>query len=534
MVICWGLLLSPAWAEESKKEEPAKDTLSALLENLPLDAENKTIQVPLKFILEIALKNNLNLKIEEIRIPVSEQAILEKQSRFDPSIFGEASYGRKVEQTSWVLSGAPVSQRDDQFGKVGIRKNFSTGLEAESYYKVSRYWDNSTFSGLNPQFKNLLILTLRQPLLQDFGPQVNTTDIKVAKNDADIARESFRFQVVNTIDQVEQTYHELSGALETLNLRKESLRLGEELLINNQKRFNAGLTHIGEVQEAETAVASRTEQVIAANQVTRDILNLLKNYLQIQPDSPLYGLRFSTEGLETFPEGIPSYEESFSQALAHRPDYAQKKIALESQNILLKFSRNQLMPRLDLLGTFGLNGLSGEAKPISSFGGGPSAKNPFGGSLSDAWEHMRDKDGYEWTVGLTIDIPLGNRADRARYQQSKLYKEQAIFDLKNLEDTIDLEIKTALENIQSGWERIEVANQFVDLAQKTFEQEEERMKAGLSDTFRILQFQGHLIDAKIRKVQALVECQKALAQLYRAMGTNINRHDMLVNSAVNE
>jgi outer membrane protein TolC len=410
---------------------------------------------------------------------------------------------------------------------VGIRKLFSTGLEAESYYKASRYRDNSDFEGLDPQYRNLLILSLRQPLLQNFGTSVNTTDIKVAKNDFKIMESSFLLQVVNTINQVEQTYNDLSGALEALNLRNESLRLAEKLFADNQKRFNAGLTHVGEVQEAETAIASRQELVIAASQRVKDVTNVLKNLLQIQPGSPLYPVSFQTEGLLLTEERIPSYEESFSQALNNRPDYSQKKIALESKDIIVKYSRNQLLPRLDLVGTFGLNGLSGEAHPLTFEG--VTAVSPYGGNFGDSWQSLRHADGYEWNVGLTIDFPLGKRADRARYQQAKLFKEQSILDLKNLEDTIDLEIKVALQNIKSSRDRIEVAERFVNLADKTLRQEEERMKAGLSDTLRILIFQGSLIDAKIRRVQALEDYQKALAHLYRAMGTNTKRYDMVVN-----
>jgi len=180
--------------------------------------------------------------------------------------------------------------------------------------------------------------------------------------------------------------------------------------------------------------------------------------------------------------------------LNNRPDYSQKKIALESKDIIVKFSKNQLLPRLDLVGTFGLNGLSGEAHPLTFEG--VTAVSPYGGNFGDSWKSLRHADGYEWNVGLTIDFPLGKRADRARYQQAKLFKEQSILDLKNLEDTIDLEIKVALENIKSSRDRIEVAERFVNLADKTLRQEEERMKAGLSDTFRILIFQVSLIDAK--------------------------------------
>ncbi|WAC06393.1 MAG: TolC family protein [Thermodesulfobacteriota bacterium] len=521
------LSLSSSFAEEIKKDRAVPVNTMITSEGLNQNSKDDTIPLPLKHALEIALQNNLNLQIEKINIPVSAQEIIVNKARFDPSLFGEA-YNRRYEyQTSYALTGAPLFKENEQAGKVGIRKLFSTGLEAESYYKASRYRDNSDYEGLDPQYKNLLILSLRQPLLQDFGPSVNTTNIKVAENNFKIKESSFLLQVVNTINQVERTYHDLSGALETLDLRNESLRLAEKLFADNQKRFNAGLTHVGEVQEAETAIASRQELVIAASQTVKDVTNILKNILQIQPGSPLYPVSFQTEGLLFTEERIPSYEESFSQALNNRPDYSQKKIALESKDIIVKFSKNQLLPRLDLIGTFGLNGLSGEAHPLTFEG--VTAVNPYGGNFGDSWEGFRHADGYEWNVGLTIDFPLGKRADSARYQQAKLFKEQAILDLKNLEDTIDLEIKVALENIKDSQDRINVAERFVDLADKTLRQEEERMKAGLSDTFRILIFQVDLINAKIRKVQALVDYQKALAQLYRSTGTNTKRYDMVVN-----
>ena len=528
LCIIW-LCLSPSssFAEEIKKDRAVPDNNMINTEGLNQDRKDDTIPLPLKRALELALQNNLNLQIEKINLPVSAQAIIVNKARFDPSLFGE-TYNRRYEyQTSYALSGAPLFKENEQAGELGIRKLFSTGLEAESYYRASRYRDNSDFEGLDPQYKNLLILSLRQPLLQNFGPSVNTTDIKIAQNDLKITGSSFLLQVVNTINQVEQTYHDLSGALEALNLRNESLRLAEKLFADNQKRFNAGLTHVGEVQEAETAIASRQELVIAASQRVKDVTNVLKNLLQIQPDSPLYPVNLHTEGLLFTEERIPSYDESFSQALNNRPDYSQKKIALESKDIIVQYSRNQLLPRLDLVGTFGLNGLSGEAHPLTFEG--VTSVNPYGGNFGDSWQSLRHADGYEWNVGLTIDFPLGKRADHARYQQAKLFKEQAILDLKNLEDTIDLEIKVALENIKSSHDRIEVAERFVNLADKTLRQEEERMKAGLSDTFRILIFQGSLIDAKIRKVLALVDYQKALAQLYRAMGTNTKRYDMVVH-----
>lgn len=491
------------------------------------DQPGAATALPLKLALELALTQNLGIQVEKISIPISEKAIIERYARFDPVLFGEVMNQRREEQTSWLLSGAPLYKENGQAGKVGARKLFAIGLEAESYLESSRGRNNSEFEGLEPKYQSILVLSLRQPLLQDLGPQVNTTEVTLAEKERDLREQSFRNQVIATLDRTEQTYHDLSGAIETLKLREESLALAEKLLSDNRRRFAAGLTHVGEVQEAETAVAARQEQVIAARQVVSDLTNAIKNLLQIRPDSPLHAAQFLTEGLPTAAEAVPNYEQSFSQALANRPDYFEKKIAVESQDILLEYRKNQLLPRLDLVGTFGVNGLSGRTTPLTFQG--VTSMNPFGGSYGDSWERMADADGYQWLVGLTVDIPLGNRADRSRYEQVKLSKEQSILDLKNLEDRIDLEIKVALENIGSSRKRIEVAERTVALADKSLGQEEERMKQGLSDTFRVLIFQGALIEAKVRKTQALVDYHKALAMLYRATGTNLQRREIYVN-----
>ncbi len=190
-------------------------------------------------------------------IPLSEESVIEKAGRFDPVLYGEAMAEDSEEQTSWALAGAEIFEQDRQSGKLGLRKLFSVGLEADSYLETARSSNNSELEGLDPQYRTGFVLSVRQPLLQDFGTKVNTADIRVAENDFAKSKDGFEFQVINTLYEVEQTYHDLSGAIAVYALREENLRLGEKTFSDNQKRFNAGLTHIGEVQEAETAVASR-------------------------------------------------------------------------------------------------------------------------------------------------------------------------------------------------------------------------------------------------------------------------------------
>ncbi len=488
------------------------------------------VTLPLKLGLEIALKNNLEIQIKKIDIPFSQEVIAEKEAYFDPTFFGEFYNQRSERQRSSALSGTPISKESDLAGTLGIKKPFKIGLEAELSFENSRYRNNSSFEGLDPQYKSSLLLNLRQPLLQNFGTTVNTVDIIVAKNNLEISSDKFALQVIDTLDKAEQTYYVLFWAIETLDHRKEALKLAEELLTGNRSRFKAGVTHIGEVQEAETAVASRQERVILARQRLKDITNLFKNILQIQPGSPLYPQKLRTEELSSPGEQLISFQQAFQRALINRPDLRRKKVEIENREIFLKYNKNQLLPKLDVLGTFGLNGLSGRAETLTF--AGMSSTNPFGGDYFDSLEHLSKGDGYEWQLGLVAEIPLGNRADRSRYHQSKLDKRRAIIELKNLEEKIALAIKIALENIESSLGRFRVTETFEQLAAKTLHQEEERMKRGLSDTFRILNFQEDFTEAKIRKIKALIDYHKALATLYRAMGTNYRRHRIHLNVLV--
>lgn len=529
-------VIQSALAQEPASAIPDAQTQQGSVEQaatvLPEGSGDTVVPLPLESALKIAMENNLNIQIEQVRIPISQAAIREREGRFDPGLYGEVINQRTEEQTSWVLSGANIYKQNSQSGKLGARKLFSVGLEADSYVETIRSRNNSELEGLEPQYRDIFIIALRQPLLEDFGTTVNTADIRVAENNVTQAQYGLEFQVINTLNQVEQIYHDLSGALATLLLAQEYLRLAEQTLADNRQRFQAGIIHVGEVQEAETAVASRRERLISAQQRARDLTNLLKNILQLKPGSPLFTAQFQTEGLRPVPDvALPSPAEAYTIALNHRPDYARTSIDLENDTIMLGYYKNQLLPRLDVVGTVGLNGLSGEAQPVLfDTGTGPQTMyNPFDGSYADSWEHLRDADGYQWSIGVTIDIPWGNRTDESRYTQARLLKDQTIMELQSLEDQIRLDIKLALENIASSKDRIAVASNLVELARKSLNQEEERMKQGLSDTFRVLIFQSNLIDSQIREVQALVDYRQALAELYRATGTTIQQHDFYLD-----
>ncbi|MBE0616826.1 MAG: TolC family protein, partial [Proteobacteria bacterium] len=304
-----------------------------------------------------------------------------------------------------------------------------------------------------------------------------------------------------------------------LAYRVESRRRAEELLTGNREKFAAGVVPVTEVQQAETAVAARDEQVVVAHQLVEEVSTRLLDLLEIRRGDAQYGASFVTDPLPPAPKEFPSLEQALTAALAERPDLRARFLDIENRDILLAFARNQTLPRLDLVATLGVNGLSGEERD--------GASSDYEGNAFESFSRMPDGDGYEWLAGLRFTYPLGNRAAEARLRQGGWEKRRAIYSLKRLEGTVETEVERALVDVRRGLERYRVAERFEALATTTLQQEMERLKEGLSDTFRVLTFQDDLTEARIRKDAALANCQKGLASLYRATGKNLERHGIV-------
>lgn len=472
--------------------------------------------------LEQGLGKNLDLRVEALNVPIGKEDVTAEDALFDPTMDATLSGQTQKTPTASAFSGDDFNLQRTYDGEAGISKKFRFGLDGSLSVQTSRDSNNSTIEGLDPQYRSFLVLGLTQPLLRDFGTGVNTTDVRIAETRLQQATLGTLSKAQGLAADIETAYYEMAQAIEVYRYRIESRNLAQQLLEGNREKFDAGLIPISEVQEAETAVASRDEQVLSARQQVETVGNRLKNLLEINWDDPMSREFYRTESLPGTDQVFPSLNEALPVALTSRPDLEQQRLEIVRRNIRLEYAENQILPRLDLNATLGANGLSGEQRSIE-FAGVASDPNAQTGDYFDSVDRLADGDGYEWYAGVRLSYPLGNREAKARYRRSGLEKKQAIYGLKRLETTVETEVINGLIAVKHSLERVQVSRRFESLAETTLSQEMERLKEGLSDTFRILDFQDKVIEARIRKVTALGDFDKGLADLYRAMGTNLER-----------
>ncbi len=128
-----------------------------------------------------------------------------------------------------------------------------------------------------------------------------------------------------------------------------------------------------------------------------------------------------------------------------------------------------------------------------------------------------------WSAGLNLTVPLGNRAAEAGYTQAALQEDQSRVSLRNLELQITAQVREAVRRIDTNAKRVEAARVARALAEEQLRIEQRRLRAGVSTTFNVLQFQRDLTAAQATEVQAVSDYQKALVNLERVRGTVLEK-----------
>ena len=219
---------------------------------------------------------------------------------------------------------------------------------------------------------------------------------------------------------------------------------------------------------------------------------------------------------EVTDEKSPDLGNALATGFKKRPDLQQARLEIESRKIALVYADNQRLPRLDLEASLGVNGLSGD---------GDNAK--YDGDWHRSASRALEPDGNSWYAGLRFSVPLQNRTAKAQYRDAAAQDKQAIYRLRRAVISAETVIRSAHAVLDLGEERLEVSKRYADLAQTTLDQETRRLQEGLSNTFRVLTFQNALVDAKIRKVAAKTDYYRAQARLFEAMGTNLERYNIV-------
>ena len=462
----------------------------------------------------MALQNNYDIQIARYNPEISRFNLAGSYAVYEPSfgfayVHNSSSQPGRLSQTG--VAEPSTERESDSFSGGPLLSGYApSGLTYDIDFSLS----GSEFSGsqggnsfVTEQYESGAGISLRQPLLRNFWIDQPRATIQINKKRLQISEWLLRGQLITTVAAVENAYYDLIRARENIKVQRAALDYNNQLLRENKKRVEVGALAPLDEKQAEAEVARGVAALLQTEQSYAVALNNLKNL--IVQDFPSWAnvVIDPMETLVAVPM-TPDLPESWRRGLTMRPEIQQLRLDLESQDINLKFLKNQVWPSLDLIGSYGRAGLN----------------TSYGRAADDLTHELNPRHSY----GAVLTIPLGSRAARNSLKAAKASRSQSLLDYKALEQNIMVQIDNAIKLLQSQFQQVEATRQARLFAQDALSAEQKKYENGKSTSFNVLLYQRDLTRSRFEELAALAEYNKALAGLAAQEGATLTRHNLNV------
>ena len=489
------LELSPATAPSSQpttsRPRPATQTV---------DATTKPTEVKLSLAdaRARALRYNLSLAASLLDPAIARENLNTEVAAFDASFTTSIDYSTSDTPTATRLEGS----QGNNFSVVpGLRQPLITGGRFDLSLPVSRSESNNEFSELNPAWSSDLVVSVTQPLLRGAGVDVNEAPIRIAFYQQQSSELQTKLEAIRVIASVDRAYWRLQAARRNLEVRVEALQLANDQTERARRRVRAQQVAEVEILRAESGAADQLELVITAENELRQRQRELKRLVNdpnlpidqdqiVVPDSLATTLAFDVDA-----------RTMVDRAIAQRADLLAAELAIIQRGLNVSVARNGLLPLVTFDYQYRVNGL--------------------GKSLDASLDLTREFDYEDHSVGLQIEVPIGNRAAESRYRSALLQRLQAIADRDTQAQTVRQEVLDAIDQLQSTFQRVTAARQRAALNKRLLAAEIRQFENGIRTSTEVRDAQINFANAEASVVSAEAEYQIAQVDLAFATGTTL-------------
>lgn len=482
-------------------------------EDLDLDLSDEGLTVGLEDVIAIALQRNLGLAIQRTVHTRRLLGLAETFGIYDLNLGATISSSEATSPVTDALiqTGAQALQNESFVWSGQLSRLFSTGGTASISYRSTRGETNNETIQVNPRFTQSARLAYNQPLLRNFGRTATERDIVIQRLASTIDQEDFDTEVEQLVQDISDAFWQLVEAREQLEVAEQALALADELHENNKIQVRVGTLAPLETVRSEAGVADRRVDIITRTADVEDLQDTLRRLMNFEQGN-LWQLPIIPEIQDEEIITEVDLASAIEKSLAHRNDLRRMRLQIEQAALDAKVARNSLKPQLDLDAGYNNSGETGE--------------------YSDSLNQVLSRDFDGWDVQLTFNVPIRNRAARARAASAQLAVEQFEAELADLRQFAITTVRQQARAVESAAQQIEAAKLSAGLEEQNLEAERKRYENGLSASFEILQIQEDLAQARSREVSAVANYRRALVSLHRATGDLLETHGVRLVDAV--
>jgi outer membrane protein TolC len=461
----------------------------------------KALQIGMVDCVAMALKNNSEIQVRRIEPLKAGDDVLVQKAAFDPELSFNYSMENDVEQSAaGLIAKNPSKDRTNVFN-FGYDEKFVTGTQVGLDFYNTRASSNSPIQNINPAFDSELGITITQPLMKGAGIIVNKAFFLIAQNNQLKSVQDFTYEVINILTEVKKNYYEFQYTQEQYRVARTSLERVQNLHYINKEKYAKGLASNVDLLQSESEVARMEQATYAAERVMKASEDRLKYITNLVNDPDLWNADITLLDKVGYEKKEVDLKTSVITAFEHRPDYEAAKIDLKSKDISIVYYKNALLPQVDLIGSYSLNGLD---------------KN-YGKDL----RHLGSGKYQDWLIGVNVSMPIFFDKERGEYDKSKLEKNQALIKFKRLEQQIILAVRDAVRDIDLRYKSVEASTVSKNAEEENYTAQESRFKAGLVSTLDMLIYQERLARAQVDYIKTIIDYNVSLIELARVQGMTL-------------
>jgi outer membrane protein len=321
--------------------------------------------------------------------------------------------------------------------------------------------------------------------------------IRAARLEKEQAVFQYKTAVADALLATRVAYYDVLVAEQQITVNEASVKLLNEELQDQQRRYDAGTVPRFNVLQAEVAVANARPPLIKARNAYRVAKNNLSNLLgynlprDVWEDIPLN----LTEKLdaEAYRADLPA---AIAQALDRRTELAalQRTEGLQRENII--------------------NARAGYKPTIQAFAGYNWQSSEFDRDLSHEFDGWQVGGQLSWNI-------FDGFATRGRVIQAKAQLAHAKADVEDRSRQIELEVRTDYSSLIEAREVLESQEKVQEEADEALRLARARAEAGTGTRLDVLNAETQLTQARTTQVQALHDYDVARARFERAIGQDM-------------
>jgi outer membrane protein TolC len=464
-----------------------------------------------------AIDNNLEMAVERLNPQTFDFTLASLRANYNPT--ATSSIGRRdnVRPPSNLLNpGSPNVATMTYNSGVTQNMRWGGGNYALTFNNAKIVSPNDRLASFDPQFNSSYLFSYTQPLLRGFKIDQTRQQMQQAVINRDNAELNLKARTTNTLAAVRSAYWDYVYSIQAVDVARQSLALASKLLSDNKIRVEVGTMAPMDVVQAEAEEATRQQALTTATATMRTAELSLKRLIVSGTNDPLWAQHIEPTDRPDFQTVSIDVEGAVRSALGQRTDLQIARNAFEANNVLLKSQRDQALPDVDALITYGASGLGGTQYDFIGSGlDRQRAGIAVQGGYNDALRTLIGRDYPNWQFAFNVNYPIGGNAAEAQAARTRLLIQQNQAQIRASELTVATEVTNAALQVTNSTEALAAARAARDLSQRRLDAEMSRFEVGMSNNYQVVQSQRDLREAQNSELRALLNYRKALVEFDR-------------------